>query len=82
MPGRSKLEKTSGVRLDQFYFTEFHHLKGQRQEASTPTIYWKETEWVLIWTQQQITQREGEREIENPFADTLQRTAALLSLSA
>lgn len=66
MPGRSRLEKTSGVRLDQFHFTEVHHLKGQRQEASTPTIYWKETEWVLLWTQQQITQRGREKEIK-PF---------------
>lgn len=42
MPGRNRLETTSDSRLDHFYFTEVHHLKGQRPEASTLTIHWKE----------------------------------------
>lgn len=62
MPGRDKLEKTSGLRLDQFCFTEVHHLKGQRPEAPMLAIHWKEIKrergWVLLWTQQQKTHRE------------------------
>lgn len=82
MSGRSRVEKTSGLRLNQFYFIEVHDLRGpQRPEASTLTIHWKEMKrergWVLLQTQWQKTSRERK---ENPFTDTLQRTAALLSL--